>query len=78
MPMYNLLEQRSTYSDTKGGFWFYFKEEITNFDNGIANANKFKYFKYKAKLFGKTVVQSTPNQAIGILKMKPYLRLQNI
>ena len=66
MPMYNLLECSSNYSDTTGSLWFYSKDESTNFNAAIANTNSFKSFKCKAKLVGET--QPTPNQANGILK----------
>ena len=31
MPMYNLLEYSSNYSDTAGSLWFYSEDEATNF-----------------------------------------------
>ena len=48
MPMYNLLEYSSNYSDMVGSLWFYFKDEVTNFDNDIAVDDNFKSFKYKS------------------------------
>ena len=50
MPMYNLIEYCSNYSDRTGSLWFYSKDEATNFDVDIANNNAFKSFEYKAKL----------------------------
>ena len=44
MSMYNLLEYISNYSDTTGTFWFYSKDEATNFTANIANLT-FKSFK---------------------------------
>ena len=57
MPMYNLIEHSSNYSETAGRLWFYF----TNTDN-------FKTFKYKAKSLENTVAQPAPNAANGILR----------
>ena len=39
MPIYNLTEYSSNYSETKGSLWFYSKDEATNFDADIANNN---------------------------------------
>ena len=44
MPIYNLIEYSSNYSETTEKLWFY---EATNFDADITN-NNFKYFEYKA------------------------------
>ena len=49
MPMHNLIEYSSNYSETES-LWFYSKHEETNFDANIANNNNFKSIKYKAKL----------------------------
>ena len=68
MPMYNLTEYSPNYSETTASFWFYSKDEETNFNADIANTNNFKSFKYKAKLLENTVYQPAPNQANGILK----------
>ena len=46
MPLYNLTEYSSNYSETIYGLWFYSEDEA------IANDNNFKSFKYKAKLLG--------------------------
>ena len=42
--------------------WFYFKNEVTNFNDNLVNTDALKSFKYKAKLLGKTVAQTVPNQ----------------
>ena len=55
MPMYNLIEYNSNYSETRGSLWFDSKHESTDFNANIASTNDFKSFKYKAKLLGKTV-----------------------
>ena len=55
MPMYNLIEYSSNYSNTTGSLWFYSEDEANNFDNNIENTYDFKSFKYKAKLIGGTV-----------------------
>ena len=68
MPMYNLLEYSSSYSEITGSLRFYSKDKATNFDVAIASINNFKPFKYKAKLLGNTVAQPNPNKTTGILK----------
>ena len=70
MPMHNLLERSSNYSDTTGSLWFCSKDETTNLNVNITNINDIKSFKYKAKLLGLTVAQPNINQAHGILKMQ--------
>ena len=64
MPMYNLIEYCSNYSETTGSLWFYSKHEATYFNADFVNNNDFKSFKYKAKLLGNTVIDG----ANGILK----------
>ena len=46
MPMSNLTEYSSNYSETTGSLWFYSKDEATNFNAGITNSNDVKSFKY--------------------------------
>ena len=46
MPMWNLIEYRSNYSETKESLWFYFKDETDNFKANIISTNDFKSFKY--------------------------------
>ena len=48
MPMYNLLEYSSNYSDTTGSLWFYSQDELNFFNNHIVNNDDFKYFKYNS------------------------------
>ena len=72
MPMYNLIEYSSNYSETTGSLWFYSKDEATDFNADIVNDNNFKSFKYKAKLLGNTVAQAD-NAANGILKNATFL-----
>ena len=52
--MYNLLEYRRNCSETRNNFWFYSKDEATNFNNDIADTNDFKSFRYKTKSFKNT------------------------
>ena len=52
MPMYNLVQYSSDYSEITRSLWFYSKDEGTNFNVDIGNDNDFKSFKYKAKLLG--------------------------
>ena len=68
MPMYNLIEYSSNYSETTGSLWFYSKDEVTNFNEDISNDSNFKSFKYMAKFLGNTVAQPAPKQANRILK----------
>ena len=44
MPVYNLIEYSSNYSETTGSIWFYSKDEATNFNADIANDSNFKPF----------------------------------
>ena len=67
IPMYNLIECGSNYSQTTGSLWFCSKDEVTNFNVDIANDDHFKSLKYKAKLFGNAAAQDD-NAANGILK----------
>ena len=50
MPMCNLIEYSSNWSEATGSLWFYTKDEGTNSNSDIAN-NNFTFFEYKAKLF---------------------------
>ena len=54
MPIYNLSECSTNYSDTTDTFWFYSNDEATDFNVDIADDNAFKSFKYEAKLLGDT------------------------
>ena len=55
MPMYNLIEYSSNYSETTGSLWFYSKDNAINIANADnANDDDFKSFKYKAELLGNT------------------------
>ena len=45
MPMNNLMEYSSNYSETTGSLWFCSKDEATNFNAGVTNDNNFKSFK---------------------------------
>ena len=51
-----ILIKLSNYSEKIGSLWFYSKNEATNFNGDIESTNNFKYFKYKAKLLGNTVL----------------------
>ena len=54
MPMYNLIEYSSNYSEATGSLSFYSKDEATDFNIGIVHDNNFKSFEYKVKLLQKT------------------------
>ena len=45
MPMYNLIEYGSSYSETSGSLWLCSKDVGTNFNNNIANTYNFKFFR---------------------------------
>ena len=70
MPMYNLIEYSSNYSETTESLWFYSKNEATDFNADTVNTCNFKSFMYKAKLLEKTVAQPEPNAGNGILRKK--------
>ena len=63
MPIFNVIEYNSNYSEATGSLWFYSKDGATNFNNDIENTDDFTYFKYKAKFLGNTVAHPNPNQA---------------
>ena len=64
MPVYNLKEYSSNYSETIGKLWFYSKVEAINFNADIADDDNSKSFKYNAKLLGNTAADG----ANGILR----------
>ena len=75
MPIYNLIEYSSSYSETTGSLRFYSKDEAINFNVDIARKNNFKSFKDKAKL----LVNTEAGGANGILKNATPLKfLSNI
>ena len=55
MPMYNLTEHNSNYSETTRSLWCHSKDEAADLNNDIASTNDFKSFKYNAKFLGNTV-----------------------
>ena len=54
MPLYNLIEFISNYSETTGNLWFYSKDKATNFNKDITNTNNFISFMYTVKLLENT------------------------
>ena len=60
MPIYNLKEYSSNYSETTGSLWFYSKEEA-NFNADIISSNDCKSFGDNAKFLRNTVAQFTTN-----------------
>ena len=42
MPMYNLIEYNSKYSEITGSLWFYGKDEAINLNVDIASTDNFK------------------------------------
>ena len=65
MPLYNLIEFSSNYSETTGNLWFYSKDEAIDFKADIENTNNFKSFMYKAKL----LENIETDNANGVLKV---------
>ena len=55
MPMYNLIECSSNYTDMIGSLWFYSGDKTTVFHTDVADTSDFKLLKHKAKLLGNTV-----------------------
>ena len=43
MPMHNLIEYSSNYSETTGSLWFYSKDEAANSNNNIAIINNLNF-----------------------------------
>ena len=39
IPIYNLIQYSSNYSETSGQLWFYSKDKATNFDADIGNTD---------------------------------------
>ena len=56
------------YSHAAVSFWFYSKDEATNFDYNNAVDDNFIFFKYKVKLFESATAQHNSNQANNILE----------
>ena len=75
--MYNPIEYSSNYSETKGSFWFYSKDEATNFNADIANTNNFKSFKCKAKLLGNTEADGDNRILKNVIITRPLKYLSN-
>ena len=67
--MCNLMQYSSNYSKTTGNLSFNSKDEVTDFNNIIANTDDFKSFKYKAKLLEKR----EDDGANGIIKVDQLL-----
>ena len=69
MPVYNLIEYSSKYSETTGSVWLYSKDEANNFNVNIPDTNGFKSFKYKANLLGTL----KPTMQVEFSKMQQLL-----
>ena len=61
MSMYNLMDYSSNYFETTESFWFYLKDEATDFNADIA-----KSCKYKAKFLESPEAQPNPNNNVII------------
>ena len=59
MPIHNLVEYCSNYSDTTDSLCFFSKDEATNFNDNISNNNAFKSFEYKAKVLENIVADES-------------------
>ena len=77
MPMYNLIEYASNYSETTGSLWFYLKDKATDFNADIVNTNDFKSFKYKAKILGNTVADGANGSLKNETVVVPLKYLNN-
>ena len=64
MPIYNLVEYISNYSDTTGILWFNSKDGAANFNANALSSNNFKSLKYKTRLIRNTGA----DEANGILR----------
>ena len=53
IPMYNLIEYRSSYSDVTVNLWFHSKNEGTDFDANIADTPGFTSFHGYSQIIGK-------------------------
>ena len=49
MPLNNLIAYSSNYSERTKSWWFYSKDETTNFNADVTNDKNFKSFEYKTK-----------------------------
>ena len=67
------MEYSSKHFDIIGSLWFYSKDEASNFDDDIANTDKFKSLKYKAKLWKNTVAPPAPDEENGVFKKMQQL-----
>ena len=74
MPMYNPIEYSSNYSETTRSLWFYSKDDVTNFNEDIAN--NFKSSEYKAKLLENTVADG-PNGIVRNATIAVLLKYLN-
>ena len=61
MSMYNLIDYSSNYFETTESFWFYLKDEATDFNADIA-----KSCKYKVKFLESPEAQPNPNNNVII------------
>ena len=69
MPMYNLQEDSSNYSDRTVSWWFYFKDGATNFNTVTGDNVAYESIAYKTKLIGETEAPPAPKNN-RILKMQ--------
>ena len=60
MPMYNLIEYSSKYSDTSGSLWQFKTDKVENYVNvTVANSSSFKY---KSDYVGNTGANGTKSR----------------
>ena len=67
LSMHNLIDYRSNYFETRESFWFYLKDEATDFNADIA-----KSCKYKDKLLESPEAQPNPNNNVVINERNFY------
>ena len=72
MPIYDLIENSDSYSDTSGSLWQFKRYEITH--NADVRNDNAPSFKYKANLIGNTEANGTKN---GVKIAVPLKYLSN-
>ena len=77
MPMCNLIEYCSNYSETTANLWFYSRDEVTNFNADIEDTNNFKSFKYNTELIRNTGTDGVNGILRNATNLMPLKYLSN-
>ena len=64
--MYTFLEYILKYSDPTDSLWFYFKNEVANFIDDIADNDNFESFKNKYELLGEAAADGLNGILIAV------------